>query len=104
MDFTKMMQQMQQVQQKIAAMQEEMANKTFEGIAGGGMVAVVLNGRMEMVSIKIDPSVGSDTEMMEDLVKTAYKMAKEKLDQESSSNMSSMMGGMKLPPGFKMPF
>lgn len=104
MDFNRMMQQMQQVQQKINAMQEEMANKSFEGIAGGGMVKVILNGKMEMVSVTIDPSVSDDTEMLEDLIRTAYKTAKEKLDEESSSNMSSMMGGMKLPPGFKMPF
>lgn len=106
MDMQQLMKQAQSMQKKITEAQEEIANKEFEGAAGGGMVKATVNGKGNFVKLKIDPSVVTveELETLEDLIIAAFNNAKENADSESSNTMSDMAGKMGLPPGFKMPF
>lgn len=101
-----LMKQAQEMQKKVLEMQEEMAKKEFQGMSGGGSVKIIINGKGTLKSIKIDPEMANkdDIEILEDLIIAAFNEAKAKLDEESSGGMSDMFGGMKLPPGMKMPF
>ncbi|HUV37603.1 MAG TPA: YbaB/EbfC family nucleoid-associated protein [Patescibacteria group bacterium] len=98
-DFGKLMKQAQQVQAKMAEMQEKLAKQTVETSAGGGMVTVVMNGQHEIVSITIDPEVvdPSDVEMLEDLIIAACNEARAKVDEMVRSEMSSLTGGLPIP-------
>jgi len=73
-DMGKMMKQAQQLQAKMLKLQEEMASKTVESTAGGGMVKVVANGKQQLVSIQIEKEVidPDDVEMLQDLVLAAF--------------------------------
>ena len=106
MDFNKLMKQAQDMQKKMQEMQVEMARTEFQGKAGGNMVGVTINGKLEMQKIAIDPSLlkVEEKEVLEDLIIAAYNDAKSKAEKESSDSMSGMMGGMGMPPGFKLPF
>lgn len=106
MDFNKLMKQAQEMQRKVQLMQEEMAASEYQGKAGGNMVGVTINGKLEMQKITIDPSLLSpeEKEVLEDLIIAAYNDAKSKAEKASSDSMSGMMGGMGMPPGFKLPF
>lgn len=98
-DLGKLLKQAQQVQAKVAEMQAELALKTVEASAGGGMVTVVMNGRNEIVSIKIDPEVvdPTDVEMLEDLVTAALNEARSKVEEMIQNEMSAITGGLPLP-------
>ncbi|MBU8934627.1 MAG: YbaB/EbfC family nucleoid-associated protein [candidate division Zixibacteria bacterium] len=100
-----MMKQVQQMQAKMAAMQEELAEKEVEGSAGGGMVKVIVNGKNEVVSITIDPEVvdPEDIEMLQDLIAAAVNQGIEKVAELQSEMMSSVTGGLNL-PGMNLPF
>jgi len=78
-----LMKKAQQMQQQVAKIQEEMANRTVEAASGGGMVTVVANGKKEIVSIKIDPAVVNpgDVEMLEDLILSAAREAQRKAEE-----------------------
>jgi DNA-binding YbaB/EbfC family protein len=91
-----MMKQAQQMQQK---MQEQIAAIRVEGTAGGGMVTVKMDGQKTVLGVKIDPEVGSDLEMLQDMVLAAVNDAGRKLDEEAQSKMGGMLGGLGLPPG-----
>lgn len=91
-----MMQQAQQMQKK---MQEEVAKIRIEASAGGGMVTVNMDGHKNVLSVKIDPEVAGDVEMLQDLIVAACNEAVKKVDAETQSKMSGMLGGMGLPPG-----
>lgn len=101
-----MMKQAQMMQKKFAEMQEKLALTEFTGTSGGGMVSVTINGKGELNKIKIDPSLVTkdEVEVLEDLIVAAFNDAKKKADNSSEGEMSGMLGGMNLPPGFKMPF
>jgi hypothetical protein len=94
-----MMKQLQEVQTRMAQLQEELANKTVEGSAGGGMVTVIANGRQEIKSIRIDPSVINlnDIEMLQDLIVAAVNQAIEKSREMMAEEMSKLTGGIKIP-------
>jgi len=98
-DMSKFLKQAQQVQQKIARMQEELSDKIIETSAGGGMVKVVMNGSHEVVSITIDPEVVNpeDVEMLEELVVAALNEARRKIDDMIKDQMGSLTGGISLP-------
>ncbi len=98
-DISKMMKQLQQAQSKMQQVQEELANKTVEGSAGGGMVKVAVNGRHELLSIKIDPTVvdPDDVEMLEDLVTAAVNDAQTRADEMAREEMGKLAGGLGLP-------
>jgi DNA-binding YbaB/EbfC family protein len=101
-DMGKLLKQAQQMQAKMAQMQAELAEKTVEASAGGGMVKVVMNGRHEVVSVNIDPEVvdPQDVEMLEDLVAAAVTEAANRVEEMMKEGMSSITGGMGLPGMF----
>lgn len=94
-----LMKQAQKMQQDLAKAQEELANKIVEGSSGGGMVKVEMNGKNQVLSIKIDPEVvdPDDIEMLEDLIIAALNEAQEKVSQSSETELSKLTGGMKIP-------
>lgn len=89
----------QELQEKMAKLQEELGEKTVEASAGGGMVTVVANGKQEIVSVKIDPEVvdPDDVEMLEDLVLAAVNDALSQAKQMVSEEMTQLTGGVKIP-------
>jgi DNA-binding YbaB/EbfC family protein len=101
-DIGKLLKQAQQMQAKMAQMQAELAEKSVEASAGGGMVKVVMNGRHEVVSVSIDPEVvdPQDVEMLEDLVAAAVTEAANRVEEMVKDEMSSITGGMPLPGMF----
>ena len=98
------MQQAQKMQENLQRAQEELAKLEVTGNAGGGMVSVTLTGTKECRKVRIDPSVLSDAEMLEDLIAAAFNDAANKVDAESKAKMGSATAGMPLPPGMKLPF
>ena len=90
---------MQQAQKMQAKMQEEIAQIKVEASAGGGMVTVKMDGQKHVLGVKIDPEAASDVEMLQDMVMAAVNGAAKKVDDQSQSKMSGMLGGMGLPPG-----
>ncbi len=96
-----LMKQAQQMQERVKKLQEEAGNKTVEASSGGGMVTVVANGRQDVLSIKIDPSVvdPKDLEMLQDLVAAAVNEALRKSQDLMKEDMGKLTAGMGLPPG-----
>lgn len=94
-----MLRQAQQIQQRMAKLQEELAGRTVESSVGGGMVKVVANGRQEVVSITIDPEVVApdDVEMLQDLILSAVNDALKKSQEMASAEMAKLTGGLKIP-------
>jgi DNA-binding YbaB/EbfC family protein len=103
-NIAQMMQQAQRMQENLQRAQEEIAKIEVTGSAGAGMVSVTLTGRKECRKVRIDPSILSDQEMVEDLIVAAFNDASNKIDQESQAKMSAVTAGMPLPPGMKLPF
>ena len=99
-----LMQQAQKMQQEMKKAQEELANLEVTGQSGGGMVEVRMNGQHAVKGVKIDPSLVDDIEMLEDLVTAAMNDAVNRVKETSEQRMMGMTQGMKLPPGFKLPF
>ena len=99
-----LMQQAQKMQQEMQKAQEELANMEVTGQAGGGMVSVVMNGQHAVKRVTIDPTLADDIEMLEDLVTAATNDAVNRIKESSEQQMAGLTQGMKLPPGFKMPF
>jgi DNA-binding YbaB/EbfC family protein len=95
------MKQAQQMQERVKKLQEEAAGKTVEASSGGGMVTVVANGRQEVLSIKIDPSVvdPKDIDMLQDLVTAAVNEALRKSQDLMKDEMAKLTAGMGLPSG-----
>jgi nucleoid-associated protein EbfC len=106
MNLQKMMQQAQQMQQKIADLQAKIELQEVDGSAGGGMVTIKINGKHRMLKIGIDESLmkPDEKEVLEDLIIAAYNDAKNKLDASMADQMNSVTSGLNLPPGFKLPF
>ena len=96
MNIQQMMQQAQQMQDKL---QKQMAEMRIEATAGGGMVTVVINGAKQVLSLKIDPEAVSkdDVEMLQDLILAAINDAHRKADEAMQKPMGGMMGGLKIP-------
>jgi DNA-binding YbaB/EbfC family protein len=101
-----MMKQAQQMQTKMAEMQEGLGSVEIEGGSGGGLVTVTLNGKGEVRSIKIDPSLANadEIEVLEDLVTAAFNDAKNKVEAHVQDEMAKLTGGLKLPAGMNLPF
>ena len=95
----KMMKQAQQLQSKMLKLQEELAEKTVETSAGGGMVKVVANGKQQLVSIQIEQEVvdPDDVEMLQDLILAAVNDALTKAQEMVSGEMNKLTGGMNIP-------
>lgn len=101
-DMRKLMKQAQQMQAQMAQMQEQLALETVEGSAGGGMVLVTMNGRHEVVRVKIDPQVvrSDDVEMLEDLIAAAMNDARTKVEERMRAEMGRFTGGFGIPGMF----
>lgn len=94
-----LLQQAQKMQRDMERVQEEIKGSTVDATSGGGVVSVTINGAHEMVSLTIDPKAvdPDDVEMLQDLIVAAYNEASRKLEEFSSSKMSDVTGGAKLP-------
>lgn len=101
-----MLKQAQELQSKMADMQAKLAEVEITGAAGGGMVAVTINGKGEMRQIKLDPSLvdPNEIEILEDLIVAAFNDAKGKMETHLQTEMGKLTGGLDLPPGLKLPF
>ena len=97
--FGNMMKEAQKLQEKMLAMQEEIAKRKVDATAGGGMVTVEVNGKQEILSIKIDPEVinKDDAQMLEDLVLAACNEALRKSRELVQQELGKLTGGLKIP-------
>ena len=100
-NFNQLMKQAQEMQAKLMEAQGKINDLEIEGTSGGGMVTVVISGRIDLKKIAIDPSLLSEdnADIVSDLIIAAFNDAKAKLEAKVSENM----GGL-LPPGMKLPF
>ena len=101
-----LMKQAQEMQAKMQAMQERLAEVEISGVAGAGMITVTLTGKGDMRKVKIDPSLFSseDAEVVEDLIVAAHNDAKAKVEAYMKEEMAKITGGLNLPPGLSLPF
>ncbi|MEA2641774.1 MAG: nucleoid-associated protein EbfC [Chloroflexota bacterium] len=90
---------MQQMQNRLAKIQEELATETVEATAGGGVVTATATGQQKLVSVAIDPAVvdPEDVEMLQDLIVVAVNDALNKAQELAAQRLSSLTGGMKIP-------
>ena len=103
-DFTKILEQAQQMQGRLEKVQDELAKMTVSGSSGGGMVTVDADGEGQITKVRVDPSIvsASDVEMLEDLLLVALRDAQQKSTELAKQEMSKLTGGLGLP--FKLPF
>ncbi len=105
-DLGKMKEMMGQAKQMQEQMEKKLSETVVEASSGGGVVTVRMNGRKEVLRIKIEPTVmgssSEDLEMLEDLITAAVNEAGRRADEAMKTNMKGMMGGLGLPdiPGF----
>ena len=100
-----MMKQAQAMQANMQKVQAEIALLEVIGESGGGMVKVTMTGQHNVKRVQLEPAIVSeDREMLEDLIAAATNDAVKKVEAAVQAKMSTVMGGMQLPPGFKMPF
>jgi DNA-binding YbaB/EbfC family protein len=100
-DLGGILRQAQQIQERLASVKEELEPRTVEGTAGGGMVTAVVNGRLELVTVRIEPSLleQPDVEMLQDLVVAAVNAGIRAAQQMIADEMSKVTGTL----GFKLP-
>jgi DNA-binding YbaB/EbfC family protein len=101
-----MMKQAQQMQARMAEMQARLDQIEMTGAAGGGMVQVTLNGKGDLRKIKLDKALvdPNEVEVLEDLIVAAFNDAKARVESHVAEEMGKLTGGLKLPPGMKLPF
>lgn len=90
-----------EMQEKMKAMQDELAKRQISADSGGGMVTAIVNGRLELVKLRIDKTKldPTDTDMLEDLIVAAVSAAQAKAAQMMQSEMGKLAGDLGLPPG-----
>jgi DNA-binding YbaB/EbfC family protein len=105
-DMMGMMKQAKVLQERMEALQQEIALTEIAGSAGGGLVTVVMTGKSEMKRIHIDPSLlkPEEAEILEDLIVAAVNDARARAEAALAEKMREMTGGLQLPPGMKLPF
>jgi DNA-binding YbaB/EbfC family protein len=94
-----MQQMMRQAQQMQEKMQQDIALIRVTATAGGGMVTVTMDGQKNLLSVKIDPEVAGDVEMLQDMMLAACGEAVKQVEAQIQQKMGGMLGGMGLPPG-----
>ena len=101
-----MLKQAQELQKKMADAQKKVEELEAEGSSGGGLVKAKINGKNVTTSLSIDKSLISkdQREILEDLIVAALNDARENVQKKISEEMSSLTGGLKLPPGMNLPF
>ena len=105
-NFSQMLKQAQEMQDKIARLQGELADLRVEGVAGAGLVKVELNGKGLMTGLSIAPELfdREEAEVVEDLIVAAHNQAKAKSENLAQAEMAKLTDGLQLPPGLKLPF
>ena len=98
-NFGNIMKQAKKMQERMLELQEELAAKTVEATAGGGMVSVTVNGKFEVLSLKIEKEVVNpeDVEMLQDLIIAAVNEGVRKAQEMSAAEMAKITGGMQIP-------
>ena len=96
MNMTQLMKQAQRMQRKMEEQQAEFEKKEFQASSGGGAVTVTMNGKKELLSVKLSQDVvdPDDVEMLEDLIVAAFNECASQINEENAKNMDSMTGGM----------
>ena len=91
--------QMQQMQTRLAKIQEELGSETVEASVGGGMVSVTMTGQQQVESVKIDPDAvdPEDVETLQDLMVAAFNEALKMSQELASTRLGALTGGMKIP-------
>lgn len=105
-DLMGIMKKAQEMQQKMAEAQENLAQATVIGESGGGMVAVTLNGKGDLTALRIDKTMidPEEPEILEDLIVAAHAEAKRKVEEKQKELMQDATAGLQLPPGTSLPF
>ena len=105
-NFNNMIKQAQDLQKKMAEAQKKVETLEAEGISGGGIVKITINGKNNVTSVNIDETAidKNEKEILEDLIVAAFNDARDKIQRKIADEMSSLTGGIKLPPGMKLPF
>ena len=104
-DFNDLISQAKKMQEKMKETQDALKKIQVEGVSGGNMIKVVMNGDGELIKINIDESLFKESKgILEDLIVAAHNDAKSKLKKKTSEEISKVTGGISLPPGFKFPF
>ena len=105
-NFNNMIKQAKDLQKKMAEAQEKVETLEAEGISGGGIVKITINGKNNVTSVNIDETAidKNEKEILEDLIVAAFNDARDKIQRKIADEMSSLTGGIKLPPGMKLPF
>lgn len=98
-NMNNMMKQVKKMQEQMEKAQQEIEEKEFESTSGGGVVSATVNGKKEVIAIKIDPDVidPEDSEMLEDLIIAAINDAMKKADEYSGQTMGKLTGGLNIP-------
>lgn len=105
-DMMGMMKEMAGLKAKMETMQNELETTFVEGRSGGGMVTITLNAKGGMKGLSLDPSLmnADEKEILEDLIVAAHADARAKIEGVVAEKTQGLMGGLPLPPGFKLPF
>jgi DNA-binding YbaB/EbfC family protein len=105
-DMAGMMKKAQEMQAKMAEMQDDLQNVTVTGESGAGLVKATATAKGELTGLDIDPSIfnGDDKEVVEDLILAAIKDAQAKATEKAQEQMGKLTEGLGLPPGMKLPF
>ncbi len=104
-DFSKVLEQAKNMQNKMKETQESIKKIEVEGIAGGGSIKIYLNGDGELIKLHMTPEIMKESkEILEHLIIAAHGDAKKKIKIKTSEELSKITGGIPLPPGFKWPF
>jgi DNA-binding YbaB/EbfC family protein len=103
-DFLGLMKQAAELKSKMEAMQAELETSEVEGVAGGGLIAVTLNGKGDLKGVRIDETLvkPGEKEILEDLIVAAHADARRKVEALMKDKMQSVAGGLPLPPGMKL--
>lgn len=103
-DFLGLMKQAAELKSKMEAMQAELEASEVEGVAGGGLVGVKLNGKGDLKAVRIDETLikPGEKEILEDLIVAAHADARRKVEVLMKDKMQSVAGGLPLPPGMKL--
>jgi len=104
-DFSDLINASKKMSEKMKETQEALKKIEVEGISGGNLVKVIMNGDGDLKKIIFDDSLFKESkEILEDLIVAAHNDAKSKLKKKTSEEISKITGGISLPPGFKLPF
>ncbi|WP_136657733.1 YbaB/EbfC family nucleoid-associated protein [Nitratireductor sp. XY-223] len=105
-DLMGMMGKVKEMQEKMASLQQEVEQLELEGTSGGGLVTVKLNGKGNMLSMSVDPSLikEDEAEILEDLIVAAHNDAKSKVEAAVQAKTQELTAGLPIPPGMKLPF